>query len=125
MNMSDRQLLNNRRSNTTFDFEIKGLKYTATVGYYPNGHIGELSPIQQHQTLTRATWRLHFRLPSSTAPRLKTSAARSVAIHTVAPPVRSEPRLISCWGMNHEHRRAATAVKKSAAPDAAGGATVD
>ena len=40
--MRDRQRLNNRRSNTTFDFEIKGLKYTATVGYYPNGHIGEL-----------------------------------------------------------------------------------
>jgi hypothetical protein len=40
--MCDRQRLNNRRPNTTFDFEIKGLKYTATVGYYPNGYIGEL-----------------------------------------------------------------------------------
>jgi len=40
--MRDRQRLNNRRSNTTFDFEIKGLRYTATVGYYPNGHVGEL-----------------------------------------------------------------------------------
>ena len=40
--MRDRQRLNNRRSNTTFNFEIKGLKYTATVGYYPNGHVGEL-----------------------------------------------------------------------------------
>jgi len=40
--MSDRQRLNNRRSNTTFDFEITGLRYTATVGYYPNGRIGEL-----------------------------------------------------------------------------------
>src|SRR5262245_57345426 len=64
---------------------------------------------------------LNFRLPSSMAPKLRTSVARAVVIHAAAPPVRSEPRLISCWEMNHEHRRAATAVKKSAAPDVAGG----
>jgi hypothetical protein len=40
--MSDRQRLNSRRSNTTFDFEVEGLRYTATVGYFPNGHVGEL-----------------------------------------------------------------------------------
>src|SRR5262245_39767598 len=51
--MSNRQRLNNRRSNITFDFEIKGLKYTATVGYYPNGRIGELF-LQNHKSSSAA-----------------------------------------------------------------------
>src|SRR5215813_5004615 len=51
--MSNRQRLNNRRSNTTFDFEIKGLRYTATVGYYPNGRIGELF-LQNHKSSSTA-----------------------------------------------------------------------
>src|SRR5215468_340772 len=37
-----RERLPDRRFNATFDFEIAGLRYTATVGYYPNGHVGEL-----------------------------------------------------------------------------------
>jgi|SRR6516162_4711118 hypothetical protein len=107
-----RERLPNRRGSETFDFEVPAgtavLHYTATVGYYANGRIGELF-LNNHKSNSTADTnardaRLHFRLPSSTAPRLKTSAARSVAIHMAAPPARSEPRLISGWGMNHEHR---------------------
>jgi len=52
-----------------------------------------------------AMQRLCFHLRSSTAQIRTQSAARSVVIHTVAPPARSEPRSISCWEMNHERRR--------------------
>jgi len=37
-----RQRLANRRAALTFDFEHAGLKYTATVGRFPNGRVSEL-----------------------------------------------------------------------------------
>ena len=40
--MSPRQRLPNRRSAETFDVEVAGLRYTATIGRYPDGHIGEI-----------------------------------------------------------------------------------
>jgi len=121
----NRERLPNRRAAETFEIEVNGLRYTATVSRFADGRIGELFLTNHKSTPTPAIQASRSRSLSSTARIHARSAARSVAIHTVAPPVRSEPRLISCWGMNHEHRRAATAVKKSAAPDAAGGATVD
>jgi hypothetical protein len=37
-----RQRLPNRRGSTTFDFEVVGLLYTATVSYFADGGIAEL-----------------------------------------------------------------------------------
>jgi ribonucleoside-diphosphate reductase alpha chain len=38
----NRERLPNRRLAETFEIEVTGLRYAATVGYYPNGRIGEL-----------------------------------------------------------------------------------
>jgi hypothetical protein len=40
--MSERQRFPNRRQAETFDLEAGGLRYTCTVGWYPDGRIGEL-----------------------------------------------------------------------------------
>jgi hypothetical protein len=40
--MTARQRLNNRRSAETFEFEVSGLRYTATVGRFADGAIGEV-----------------------------------------------------------------------------------
>src|SRR5262249_1064173 len=40
--MGHRRRLENRRASTNFELEVAGLRYVATVGYYPNGCIGEL-----------------------------------------------------------------------------------
>jgi hypothetical protein len=37
-----REELPSRRLSQNFTFELGGLKFTATVGYYPDGRIGEL-----------------------------------------------------------------------------------
>jgi hypothetical protein len=37
-----RQRLPNRRQAETFAFEVAGLRYTCTVGRFPDGSIGEL-----------------------------------------------------------------------------------
>jgi hypothetical protein len=37
-----RERLPNRRASTTFDLEVAGLKYTATVSRFTDGRIGEL-----------------------------------------------------------------------------------
>jgi ribonucleoside-diphosphate reductase alpha chain len=40
--MTERRRLPNRRLAETFELEVAGLKYTATVGRFPDGSIGEL-----------------------------------------------------------------------------------
>jgi len=40
--MSTRNRLPNRRPAENFDLEVGGLRYTATVGRFPDGSIGEL-----------------------------------------------------------------------------------
>ena len=40
--MNERRRLPNRRHNETFELEVGGLKYTCTVGRFPDGRIGEL-----------------------------------------------------------------------------------
>ena len=40
--MSERLRLPNRRASETFDIEVAGLKYTATVSRFADGRIGEL-----------------------------------------------------------------------------------
>jgi hypothetical protein len=37
-----RARLPNRRGSTTFDLEVQGLRYTATVSHFPDGRVGEL-----------------------------------------------------------------------------------
>jgi len=44
-----RQHLPNRRAALTFDVEQEGLKYTVTVGKFPDGRVSELF-IQNHKT---------------------------------------------------------------------------
>src|SRR5262249_19098870 len=38
----NRQCLPNRRPAESFDFEVAGLTYTATVGRFPDGRVGEI-----------------------------------------------------------------------------------
>jgi ribonucleoside-diphosphate reductase alpha chain len=40
--MTDRNRLPNRRASITFEFEVVGLRYTATVSRFSDGRIGEL-----------------------------------------------------------------------------------
>jgi ribonucleoside-diphosphate reductase alpha chain len=37
-----RQRLANRRRSITFGFECNGLRYTATIGFYEDGRVGEI-----------------------------------------------------------------------------------
>lgn len=37
-----REVLPNRRAGDSFDFEHGSLKYTATIGYYPDRRVGEI-----------------------------------------------------------------------------------
>jgi ribonucleoside-diphosphate reductase alpha chain len=37
-----RERLPNRRPAETWDIEVGGLRYTTTIGFYPNGRIGEI-----------------------------------------------------------------------------------
>jgi hypothetical protein len=46
--MRERQRLTNRRICETFELEVGGLRYTATVGRYANGTIGEVF-LQSHK----------------------------------------------------------------------------
>jgi len=43
-NSGNRQRLRlpNRRRTETFELEVGGLKYAATIGYFPNGRVGEV-----------------------------------------------------------------------------------
>jgi hypothetical protein len=40
--VTDREHLPNRRASTTFNFEVAGLRYTATVSRFPDGRLAEL-----------------------------------------------------------------------------------
>jgi hypothetical protein len=40
--MSSRNRLPNRRAAESFELEVQGLRYTATVGRFPDGTVGEL-----------------------------------------------------------------------------------
>jgi|SRR6516164_1672006 ribonucleoside-diphosphate reductase alpha chain len=47
--MTSRARLPNRRAASTFNFEVGGLRYTATVGRFHDGRIGELF-LQNHKS---------------------------------------------------------------------------
>lgn len=40
--MGDREALPNRRNSTTIKFKLRGVSWFATVGFYPDGRIGEV-----------------------------------------------------------------------------------
>jgi hypothetical protein len=40
--MTERRRLADRRASQTFEIEVAGLRYTCTVGRFPDGSIGEL-----------------------------------------------------------------------------------
>jgi hypothetical protein len=42
MTIQQRERLPNRRAGETFELEVGGLRYTATVGRFPDGRIGEM-----------------------------------------------------------------------------------
>src|SRR5947209_2125828 len=48
-----RERLPNRRAATTFDIVAGGLRYTTTIGFYPDGQIGEIF-IQNHKAGSQA-----------------------------------------------------------------------
>jgi hypothetical protein len=55
--MTERQRLPNRRTCESFNFELDGLRFTASVGRFPNGRIGELflvNPKSGNQSDTNA-----------------------------------------------------------------------
>jgi hypothetical protein len=45
---SERKRLANRRACTNFEIEVAGLRYTATVGRFPDGRVGEIF-LQNHK----------------------------------------------------------------------------
>jgi hypothetical protein len=49
----NRRPLENRRSALTFDLEVAGLRYTATVGRYADGRVGEIF-LSNHKTNSTA-----------------------------------------------------------------------
>ena len=51
--MTSRQRLPNRRANETFEIEVAGLKYIATVGRFPDGRAAEIF-ISNHKTNSHA-----------------------------------------------------------------------
>jgi UDP-N-acetylmuramyl pentapeptide synthase len=48
-----RARLPNRRASLTFDFEVAGLSYTATVSRFPDGRLGEIF-LSNHKTSSAA-----------------------------------------------------------------------
>lgn len=51
--VTNRERLPNRRASTTLDFEVAGLRYTATVSRFGDGRIGELF-INNHKSNSAA-----------------------------------------------------------------------
>jgi hypothetical protein len=51
--MMTRVLLPNRRPSTSFDIEVAGLKYTATVSWFADGRVGELF-LNNHKSNSQA-----------------------------------------------------------------------
>jgi hypothetical protein len=43
-----RERLSNRRASETFDIEVAGLRYTCTIGRFPDGRVGEVF-LQNHK----------------------------------------------------------------------------
>src|SRR5262249_34743639 len=87
-----RERLPTRRRSETFGVEVRTstsvLHYTATVGYFPDGRIGELF-LSNHKSNSGADVnardaRSRSRSPCSTAPTSRTSARHSAAKQTAA-----------------------------------------
>jgi hypothetical protein len=53
MGEAERERLPNRRPAETWDIEVGGLRYTTTVGFYPDGRVGEIF-VQNHKQGSQA-----------------------------------------------------------------------
>jgi hypothetical protein len=83
--MTSRARLPNRRAASTFNFEVGGLRYTATVGRFHDGRIGELF-LQNHKSDSSADTNARdaaiafsFAVQHFDAPCLGTAAAMQAA----------------------------------------------
>ena len=63
----ERERLPNRRIGETFELEVAGLRYTATIGRFPDGRIGEIF-LNNHKSNSAAT-RMRATAPSCAASR--------------------------------------------------------
>jgi hypothetical protein len=105
-----RQRLANRRAAETFQLEAGGLRYTCTVGRFPDGSIGELFLAITSPTAppipTHAIRPSSFRSPSNTAPIPKRSGVLCAAIAKAVPRDRLRPPSTCSRSASHEHFRA-------------------
>jgi hypothetical protein len=95
-----RMRLPNRRPAETFDLQAGGLRYTCTIGRFPDGRLAEIffwptTGATATPTLPRVTAPLCARSPCSTALIPRLSDADSVAMPMAERAVRSASRSIS------------------------------
>src|SRR5947208_12219762 len=64
----ERERLPNRRIGETFELEVAGLRYTATIGRFPDGRIGEIF-LNNHKRATVPPTRMPATAPSCAASR--------------------------------------------------------
>ena len=114
--MTVRERLPNRRPSTTFDFEVAGLHYTATVSQFNDGRIGELF-INNHKSNSAADTNARDAAiacsPRPAARRRRRNHPQSrAATATVAPMARSARRSTSLQGTTNtdEHEAPAESV---------------
>jgi hypothetical protein len=87
--MSNRARLPNRRRSTTFGFECNGLRYIATVSFFPSGSLAEVfinnAKAGSHSDSAAKDSAVVCSIACSTACRSKLSEARCCAMLTGAP----------------------------------------
>jgi hypothetical protein len=112
-----RERLPNRRASETFNFEVGGLRYCATIARFEDGRIGEIF-LASHKAGSQADTAARdsaivVRLPFSMALTSKRSSGVFVEMPGVAHRVRSAVRSISLlstqpprprWGRRNERR---------------------
>jgi hypothetical protein len=102
MIMTARMRLPDRRPAETFELTAGGLKYTCTIGRFPDGRLAEVFLINHkagsHADTSARDAAITFSIAVQHALILKPFAVRSVATATVAPAARWLRRSISSWG---------------------------
>jgi hypothetical protein len=115
-----RERLPNRRLGETFELEVAGLRYTCTIGRFPDGRLAEIF-LQNHKKTTlrpiprRATARSCARSRSNVAPISKRSAKRFVGTAMAARAAFSAPRSITLLAIAHDQDRIAARTPANAA----------
>jgi hypothetical protein len=91
-----RHRLPNRRSAETFELTVGGLRYSCTIGRFPDGSIGELF-LENHKSNSSADTNardaaITFSIAVQPGADIETSVVRCVEIAGAAPTARSAPR---------------------------------